>query len=110
MQVQEAGLGVNDVPRIHIDEPTVEDHSIFEEYSVVRIPLRLDGIFFYFLTRALNKDEMEHPECLDTIFLTPDAETWEPYNILYALNEDSFIDFGGDMVYPAPSKSHELLQ
>ena len=32
-----------------------------------------------------------------TIFLTRDSNTWNPYNETYKLNEDSFLDFRGEL-------------
>ena len=54
--LREAGLVVNDTPKIHIDDPSVEDHSIFHVETRLRIPLRLSVIFSVFKTRSLNKE------------------------------------------------------
>ena len=43
-----------------------------------------------------NCDQIEH------VFLSPDAETWDPYTQTYALNEERLIDDGGEIVYPPP--------
>ena len=42
--LQEAGLVVNDTPRIHVNESTLETRSIIDRESGLRIPLQLDGI------------------------------------------------------------------
>ena len=57
--MREAGLTVNDVPRIHCGrEVTRESHSIIAEGNVdLRIPLRLRGIFSCFPSRALTREE-----------------------------------------------------
>ena len=34
--LREAGLTLNDVPKIHCDEPSVEDHSLYDEESGLR--------------------------------------------------------------------------
>ena len=57
--MREAGLVVSDNPKIHCDEPTVEDHSIYNEYTKLGILLKLDGIFLYFPTRDLTQEEIE---------------------------------------------------
>ena len=75
--LREAGLDVNDKPKIHCSEPTAADHSIYDEEHGLRIPLQLDGIFSYFPTRALTRDEMEYPERLPIICLTPDSRIWD---------------------------------
>ena len=47
--MQEAGIEVNDAPRIHIrDEATREIHSIMLPQVDLRIPMRLSGILSYF--------------------------------------------------------------
>ena len=38
--IREAGLNVSEVPKIHWDEPTVEDHSIYDDVTKLRIPLQ----------------------------------------------------------------------
>ena len=48
-------LVVNDAPNIYIDDPSVEDHSIFDVEIRLRIPLRISGIFSVFQTRSLNE-------------------------------------------------------
>ena len=48
--LREAGLTVIEVPKIHCDEPTVEDHSIYDDVTKIQIPLKLDGIFSYLPT------------------------------------------------------------
>ena len=100
--MREAGLTVNDTAKIHVEEPTVEDHSIYDEATKLRIPLKLDGVFSYFPTRALTSDEIENGKELEDVFLSPDASVWDPYDETWALNEDALLDDRGDMVYPAP--------
>jgi len=50
--MREGGVVVNDIPKIHVKDPTVEDHSItFPDEPDLLIPLQLSGIFSYFYTR-----------------------------------------------------------
>ena len=58
--LREAGLQVSGVPKIHCDEPTIEDHSIYDDKTKLQIPLKLDGIFSYFQTRALTLNEIQN--------------------------------------------------
>ena len=51
---RETELTVSEVPKIHCDEPTVEDHSIYDDVNKIRMPLKLDSIFLYFPTRELT--------------------------------------------------------
>ena len=54
--MREAGLKVDDVPKIHIERQnlTNESHFIFStadgNVTELRIPMQLDGIFSYFPT------------------------------------------------------------
>jgi hypothetical protein len=107
--MREAGLVVNDVPKIHVDEPSVEDHSIFDQESGLRIPLKLDGVFSYFPTRALNQNEIDNCEVYKDVFLSPDAPSWNPYDESYAMNEDSYLNHRGDMAYPRSKPSRDWI-
>ena len=100
--IREAGLTVSKVPKIHCDEPTVEDHSIYDDVTKIRIPLKLDGIFFYFPTRDITLEEMQCCDWIKYLFLSPDAETWDPYYKTFALNEEHLADTRGEIVYPSP--------
>ena len=54
--MREAGIVVNDVPKIHMDNPQVEDHILYFKDKDLRIPMSLDGIFSIFpLTNQLLK-------------------------------------------------------
>ena len=41
--LREIGLEVNDKPKIHCKDRSVEDHSLFHEESGLKIPFTLDG-------------------------------------------------------------------
>ena len=69
------GVKVNDVPKIHCNNPSVDDHSISFENSDLRIPLHLNGTFSYFETRLPLESELYHK---DKIFIMPDASDWNP--------------------------------
>ena len=46
--MREAGIKVNEIPKIHLNDPDVEGHSIFFAETNFRIPLSLKGVFSYF--------------------------------------------------------------
>ena len=72
--MQEAGLVVNEVPRIHCGEDvTLESHSIIDEESLLRIPLHLCVIVSYFETRSINPDEVDDCDSMNVIYLSPDS-------------------------------------
>ena len=50
-------FNLNDVPKIHVDDPQVGDLSICFEDSDVRTPLSLHGVFSDFLTSKLTIEE-----------------------------------------------------
>ena len=48
--IMEAGIGINDTPKIQVGDPSVEDHLIYFPEEKSRIPLSLWGVFSYFPT------------------------------------------------------------
>jgi hypothetical protein len=103
--LREAGLQVKDVPKIHVDDPDVSDHSITFPDDNLRIPLQLWGIFSFFHTRIPTLDEITHAE---PIFLTPDSHNWDPYSEHFAKNEDSMLDYDGNMRSKRQRNTHVL--
>ena len=71
----EAGLQVNDTPKIQVKEPTIDDHSIYLAASEVRITLSLNGIFSWFPCRKLTRFELD--EC-DVLVMTPTGNHGTP--------------------------------
>ena len=45
---RETELTVSEVPKIHCDEPAVEDHSIFDDVTKPQITLKLEDFFLVF--------------------------------------------------------------
>ena len=107
--MREAGLVLSTTPKIHCDDPTVEDHSMFDEETGLRIPFTLNGIFSVFESRSLNEDEIDNAENYQTVFLTPDSNVWDPYDQSYKENEDSNLDNRGRMVIPTTPTHHNLV-
>ena len=103
--LREAGIVVNDVPKIHCIDPSVEDHSIYFADEELRIPLQLNGIFSYFHTRIPTNDEVMY---CDKLFLTPDSTTWDPYATHFQLNEESMLDYEGNMQPRSKRRKHIL--
>ena len=91
--LREAGIVVNDTAKIHIIDPTIEDHSVFFPKVNLRIPLALEGVFSYFPTRNPTTDDLLEGEPLT---ITPEGPTWNPNSEHYSLNEDSYLDWSGD--------------
>jgi hypothetical protein len=104
--MHEGGVIVRDTAKIHCDDPTEDDHCIQFRSHELRIPLRLTGTFSFFHTRAPTDDELL--SC-DKIFLTPDSSHWNPYCPSFALNEESMIDYNGNMA-DRSRRTHHLME
>ena len=92
--LREGGVIVNDTAKIHADDPSIDDHCIQFQDSDLRIPLRLNGIFSFFHSRKPTDEELH--SC-DKIFITPDSSKWNPYCQSFSLNEESMLDYNGDI-------------
>ena len=100
--IREAGININEVPRIHVTSPTEEHHAItFQETNFrIRIPLSLHGTFSYFPTSKPSIQELEEPE--DVYVLTPTI--WNLHSDANVINEESMLDWEGNMRH---EKDHE---
>ena len=106
--IREAGLQVNDVPRIHCgEELNNESHCIVCEDAGLKIPLRLRGIFSVFSSRALTSEEEENCDDLNFIRLTPDGTSWDPYFESFQENESYFTRYGGGHQEPVPKREED---
>ena len=84
---------VNDVPKIHKEDPTVDDHVITFIETRFRIPLSLWGIFSYFPTSKPTHDDLLNPT--EVYILSP--ATWNPHSNAYSTNEESKLDWEVNM-------------
>ena len=58
--LREAGITINEVPKIHVPSPPTEHHhAITFQETNFQIPLSLHGTFSYFLTNKLSIKELE---------------------------------------------------
>ena len=93
--LREAGIKVNETPKIHSENPSIDDHCLYFEEEKLRIPLSLMGIFSYFVTRKPVEDDLDNSEL---IYLTPDSPKWNPHSDIYARNEETFLDWEGNLI------------
>ena len=91
--LREMGVTVNDVPKIHKEDPTVDDHAIMFMEMGFRIPLSLCGIFSYFPTSKPTRNDLLNPT--EVYILSP--ATWNPHSYAYSTNEESMLDWEGKM-------------
>lgn len=92
--MREAGIEVNDRPKIQSKEPSIEDHSLYFPEAELRIPLSLSGVFSGFVTSKPDIATLE--SCDDVYMLTPTQ--WDPHAHAWRLNEESMLDWQGDMI------------
>ena len=95
--LREAGLTVNDTPKIHVQDPTVDDHSILFPIQEFRIPLQLWGVFSYFHTGKPSLEQVQ--ECEHVHLMTPEWQ-WNPHDATYSSNEAAMLDWEGNMRIP----------
>ena len=90
------GVIVNDVPKIHCNDPMVTDHCISFRTHELTIPLQLQGTFSFFHHRVPTMDELHG---CDKIFITPDASSWNPHCDSFSRNEQAMTDYEGNIVH-----------
>ena len=104
--LREMGVTMNDVPKIHKEDPTVDEHVITFEETGFRIPLSLSlwGIFSYFPTSKPSHDDLLNPN--EVYILSP--ATWNPHSSAYSTNEESMLDWEGNM-QPKRDRQHQTV-
>ena len=103
--MRQAGVEINDRPKIHSNNPSVEDHSIYFPGSEFRITLTLDGVFSGFPSSKPSVDSLR--DCDNIYMLTPSR--WDPHDPVYRLNEESMMDWRGEMVEKKHRRQQVLL-
>ena len=71
--ISEAIIKVNETPKIHVDNPSVEDHVIYIQEAGMKIKIQLWIIVSFFHNWTPTYDEIER---FDKIFITTDSATW----------------------------------
>ena len=102
--LREMGVTVNDIPKIHKEVPTVDDHAITFVETGFRIPLSMWGIFSYFPTSKPTHDDLLNPN--EVYILSP--ATWNPHSNAYSTNEESMLDWEGNM-RPKKDNQHRIV-
>ncbi len=69
----------------------------------------MNGIFFYFTTRALTLDEVENWDTFHIVFITLDGDAWGPHASHYADNEAAMLDTNGLIVDHGIQPPHTLF-
>ena len=103
-RLREMGVAENDVPKIHKEDPTADDHTITFVETGFQIPLSLWGIFSYFPTSKPTHDNLLNPN--EEYILSP--ATWNPHSNAYSTNEESMLDWEGNM-QPKRDCQHQIV-
>ena len=98
--LREMGVTINDIPKIHKVDPTVDNHAIEFVETGFQIPLSLWCIFSYFPTSKPTHDDLLNP---DEVYILSPA-TWNPHSDAYSTNEESMLDWEGNM---QPKRDHQ---
>jgi hypothetical protein len=101
--MREGGVIMSERAKIHSPNPSEDDHCIQFRDHELRIPLRLHGTFSFFHTRMPTDDELQ--SC-DKLFITPDSPHWNPYCPSFALNEESMLNYNGEIADKSRHTNH----
>ena len=95
--MREAGVVVNDTPKIHTEDPGIDNHTLWFPDQKARMPLQLNGIFSYFPTDKPSSQDIDNCDPSNVLHLSPKGG-WDPHNSIHAQNEANMTDFEGEMV------------
>ena len=104
--LREAQITINEIAEIHVTAPTKEHHAITFQETNFRIPLSLHGTFSYFPTSKPSIQELEEPEDVYVLTLT----IWNPHSDAYIINEESMLDWEGNMRHEKNHEKRVLLE
>jgi hypothetical protein len=96
--VREASLFLDETPEFQSTEVSLENHTIYNEVTSLRIHLQLNGTFLYFVTRSLTLEEQENWESYPVVYLTPNSDQWDPHASHCAEAEAAMMDSSGEIV------------
>ena len=97
-----AGLHVNECPKFLAPSPTDSDHSIFFPSENLRIPLKLEGIISCIPCRSPSLEESL--DSMSFLSITPRADTWDPHDLTNSSQEESMMNYKGEVKSPNPRK------
>jgi len=107
--MREAGLKVNDCPKMHASDPDLSTHAIYDPVSKMRIHLHLNGTFSGFNCRPATQCEMEEwkNKELDFVEASPPCAKWNPYDKSYAEDEARYLNHRGELRQSLPPMPRE---
>jgi hypothetical protein len=96
--IREASLFLDETPKFQSTDLSLDNHTIYDEETGMRIHLQLNGTLSYFPTRPLTLAEQENWDELPIVYLTPDSDRWDPQATHYGDAESSMLDNSGQLV------------
>ena len=94
--MRESGITVNDTPKIHLDIPSISDHSIEFPETKLRISLSLHGMFQFVPMCKPTETMLEY--CEEVYAIT--SSRWDPHDSAYTHKESQVLEQQGEMVEP----------
>ena len=76
----------------------------------MRIPLKIEGVFSVFEMRQLNATEIAKAGEYDIVFISPDADSWNPNCETWGDQEDLMLDQDGDIIHINQRSLWKLLK
>ena len=107
--IREASLFLDETPKFQSTQLSLENHTIHDEVTGLRIHLQLNGTFSYFSSRSLTLEEQENWENNPVINLTPDSDHWDPHAEHFADAEAAMLDNNGEIV-SSNKRSRDLFE
>ena len=84
--------------KIHAKDASKKNHSIYSHEIGLSITFQLEGIFSIFKTRKLSNEEIVDPGGYKVLYITPDADSWDPNCEAWAEKEDDMVDMEGEIL------------
>ena len=91
--MREAGVQVREIPKIHVVDPSTDDHAIYFKEGDFRIPLQLRGTFSMFPTSKPSVDSMLNN---DKVYLLTPTRV-DTHSKHYTENEERMLNWQGEM-------------
>ena len=74
------------------------------------MPLKIEGIFSVFETRRLNATGVAESGEYDIVFISPDADSWNPNCENWGDQEDLMLDQNGDIIQYEVKKPVDFIE
>jgi len=96
--IREESLFLDETLKFQSTDLSLDNHTIYDEETGMRIHLQLNGTFSYFPTCPLTLVEQETWDDFPVVYLTPDSDRWDPQATHYGDAESSMLDNSGELV------------